>query len=103
MSDTASGADVDLDHDRAWRTASGHADRVLHADPECPALNQAETESITEADPDKYRPLWNWCKRCSDAPDNTDQGRAGEQNYGTKLASRLAAADSLDDLREGQA
>lgn len=101
MSGTASGADVDLDYDRAYRSPNGASDRVLHAKEDCAALTKPD--GILEVDPEKYRPNWNWCKRCSKASDATDPGRAGSNNPGAVLSNKLKKADSLDDLREGPA
>jgi hypothetical protein len=74
--------------------------KALHADRDCGAIKGTR---VREVDPSLY-PNSDACDRCADCgPSPEEMGKEGGEAYGSTLSDRLRQADSLDELREGQA
>lgn len=90
---------TDPDPDVAYRTTGGNGDNTLHTEADCYGLREAR--EVKEIDPVAY-PTWDWCLRCTGQYDVTETGSA-DTSDNVPIADKLMDADSLEELREGEA
>lgn len=90
---------TDPDPEVAYRTAGGNGDNTLHTEADCYGLREAR--GVLTVDPDVYG-TWTWCKRCTGQYDPTKTGSA-DTSDNVSIADKLSDADSLEELREGEA
>lgn len=84
----------------AYRSENGTGDKILHVDEDCSALKVAT--GAVEVATNKHRPLWDWCQFCAGDLDGVEPAEQPIAE-GEMLATKLRNADSLDELREGEA